>query len=135
MKRSIDTKDVQASEIIKNLFKFNKLLINKISTTKYKIKNLSNKMDFMMFSCPTIEKLINDEKIIEIKKSDKDKFILFIWKVNFFLFINIIPTIKKIKIFKLIIKLPAINEIGIKDKKKLMSFSKSNNFFNLNIFY
>ena len=126
---SIDTKDVHIKEMVNNFRKFNRLLINKISITKYKIKNLSSKKDLMIFSGPTVSKLIIDEIIIKIKNIVKNNFILFSRKINFLFLINIIPTIKKRRIFKLIIKLPAIKEIGIKNKRKLAEFSKFRNFF------
>ena len=135
IKRSIDTKDVHIKEIVNNFLKFNRLLINKISITKYKIKNLSSKKDLMIFSVSAVVKLIIVEIIIKIKNIVKNNFILFSRKINFLFLINIIPAIKKRRIFKLIIKLPAIKEIGIKDKRKLVEFSKFRNFFKWNIFY
>ena len=135
IKRSIDTKDVHIKEIVNNFLKFKRLLINKISIIKYKIKNLSKKIDLMIFSSATIEILIIDEIIVKIKNIVRNYFILFSWKVSLFSLINTIPAIIKARIFKLIIKLPAIKEIGIKDKRKLVKFSKFNNLFNWNIFY
>ena len=64
-------------EIENNFLKFNKLLINKISIIKYKIKNLNKKMDFVIFSSHTIEILIIDETIIKIKNIERNNFVLF----------------------------------------------------------
>ena len=49
--------------------------------------------------------------------------------------INIIPEIIRKRIFKFIIRLPAIKEIGIKDNSILVKFSRFGNFFSWNIFY
>ena len=135
IKRSIDTKDVHIKEIVNNFLKFNRLLINKISIIKYKIKNLNKKIDLVTFSRPTIEILIIDEIIIKIKNIVRNNFVLFSWKVSLFFLININPKIINTRIFKLTIKLPAIKAIGTKDKRKLVKFSKFNNLFGWNIFY
>ena len=116
--------------MVNNFRKFNKLLINNISITKYKTKNLSKKKDLKIFSILSILKLIIEEIIIKMKNIAKNNFVLFSWKLSCLFLINIIPTIRKKRIFKLIIKLPAIKDMGIKDKRKLVEFSKFNNCFN-----
>ena len=131
----MDTKEVHNKEKAKSFLKFNKLFINKISIIKYKKRNLSNRIDLKIFSWPTVEKLIIEETIIKIKNIVKNNFALFIWKTSPFCLTNIIPAIRNKRTFKFTIKLPAIKEIGNRDKRKLVKFSKFSNFFNWNIFY